>query len=844
MDVALEHDRLTHVEAQERAATISDVHYVIHLDFEANAKTYQGECVIHFLREGLEATFLDFTGSSIEHFEINGKEFEPEWHDNRLSLPADLLAAQNEIRVRYSNTYNHTGEGLHQFVDPVDDAEYLYTQFEPFGAHRMFPCFDQPDLKATFTLSTTSPSEWEVLTGSLVVSSEKESDGRIRRLFEETVPISTYLVSLVGGPYQSVKSEHNGVPLGLYCRASLMEHLDPEELFDFTKWGLDYFEDFFGHPYPFTKYDQIFVPEFNAGAMENIGNVTFNESYIFRDPPTENQRLRRAETLLHEMAHQWFGNLVTMEWFSDLWLNESFATFMSFQALEALGEYPNSWLHFQADMKRWAYTQDQLPTTHRIADDIPSTEETFLNFDGITYGKGSAALRQLVASVGEEALRKGMKAYFEQHAFGNATLTDFLAAVQLGSGMELSDWSQAWLETPSLNTLAADWEAVEGKISSMQLIQTAPPDYPTMRPHYVEVASVVEGEDGLEVTVHPARIESAAAEVPDLVGKPQPSLVFPNYRDLTFAKIKLDPVSLDFAERRLDEIGDDLFRQLLWAALWDMVRDQHFSSLDYLRLVEEKLPAESNLQIVKLATDTASGAVSRYVPEESRVAAGSSFVAAALDAATEGPSADGRVLWLRALLRVVETRDDLESVAALVDGDGSGAVAIDQDMRWALAARWAAAGFEDAAERAAREFERDPSDRGQRAMITIDVAKPDEEAKAEAWTRIHADGYGSLYLDKAAMAGFQWPGQRALLEPYVDRYFSGLEASFTAREHEAAWAYFMGLMPGHRVDAEALGLAKETLAGVSDSAPLERMLIESIDGLERAIACRAYAAAK
>ena len=841
MDAPLQLDRLTHAEARERAAAISDVHYVMHLDIQASAKTYRGECTVRFRRGGQAGTFLDFTGASIDLFEINGNELEPEWHNNRLALPAELLAAENEVRVRYVNAYNHTGEGLHQFVDPVDDAEYLYTQFEPFGAHRMFPSFDQPDLKATFELATTAPADWQVLTGSRVLSTEEESDGRLRRLYEETVPISTYLVSLVAGPYQAVESEHNGLPIGLYCRASLIEHLDDDELFALTKWGLDYFEDFFGHAYPFTKYDQIFVPEFNAGAMENIGNVTFNEGYIFRDPPTENQRLRRAETLLHEMAHQWFGDLVTMEWFSDLWLNESFATFMSFQALEQLGEFPSSWLHFQADMKRWAYTQDQLPTTHRIADDIPSTDETFLNFDGITYGKGSAALRQLVASVGEEALRKGMKAYFKEHAFGNATLREFLIAVQHGSGMELDGWSQLWLQAPGLNTLAAEWEADSGSIAAMRLVQTAPADFPTMRPHYVEVALVREGSDGLEVEVHPVRIDSAVAEVPELVGTPEPLLVFPNFRDLSFAKIKLDPISLDFARNRLDELSDDLFRQLLWSTIWDMVRDQHFSSLEYLRLVAEKLPSESNLQILKLVTDTATHAISRYVPEESRLAVGSSFVTTALAAATEGPSADGRVLWVRALLRVVESKDDLARVAGLIDDDSNDAVAIDQDMRWALAVRWAAAGLEDAAQRAAREFECDPSDRGQRAMITIDVARPDPEAKEEAWARIHGDGYGSLYLDEAAMAGFQWPGQRTLLEPYVPRYFLGLQEIFLTREHEAASAYFTGLMPRNRVDQAALSLARETLAGVAGPPSLERMLIESIDKLERAIACRGFA---
>ena len=326
MDVALEVDRLTQDEARARVAVISGPTYQLDLDLEAGAKTYAGDCTIRFGFSGEASTFLDFTGSVIEKFTVNGIDREPIWHENRVQLAPEWLTEANEVRIRYVNTYDHTGEGFHQFFDPEDGAEYLYTQFEPFAAHRMFPCFDQPDLKATYELAITAPAEWVVLAASRNVDEESQSDGRVRRVYETTVPFSTYLLSVVAGPYRKVTSEHKGLPLGLYCRASLVDHLDAEELFAVTAAGIDFFADFFGHPYPFTKYDQIFVPEFNWGGMENVGNVTYSDRFIFRDPPTDTQRMGRAEVFLHELAHQWFGDLVTMEWWNDVWLNESFAT--------------------------------------------------------------------------------------------------------------------------------------------------------------------------------------------------------------------------------------------------------------------------------------------------------------------------------------------------------------------------------------------------------------------------------------------------------------------------------------------------------------------------------------
>ncbi|MBT8215995.1 MAG: aminopeptidase N [Acidimicrobiia bacterium] len=841
MDVALQRDRLTQAEAERRAGQVSAVSYDLHLDLEAGSKTYRGDCTIRFAFAGEEPTFLDFTGSVIERLSINGIDREPRWHDNRLALQPEWLDQANEVRVVYENTYDHSGEGFHQFIDPEDDAEYLYTQFEPFAAHRMFPCFDQPDLKATYAVAITAPAAWVVLSASRIVGEESEADGRVRRVYEQTAPFSTYLLSVVAGPYESVVAEHRGIPLGLYCRASFVEHLDADELFSFTTAGIDFFADFFGHPYPFTKYDQIFVPEFNWGGMENVANVTYSDRYLFRDPPTETQRLGRAEVFLHELAHQWFGDLVTMRWWNDVWLNESFATYMAYLGLERATEFSDGWQDFQADMKLWAMEEDQLPTTHRVADDIPSTDETFLNFDGITYGKGASALKQLVAAVGEDVFRAGVQSYFERFAFGNATLSDLLTAVAEGSGTDLHAWSNAWLEAPSLDTLAVRWEASGGMIDSMELVRTGPPGDDTVRPHMVDVAVVRDRGGMVAIESHRLSVEGGPVPVEGVVGSPTPLLVYPNHNDHTYAKVTLDPSSLQFAETRLEEITDPLLRQQLWTSLWQMVRDQQFSSLDYLKLVESKLLNEANTHIIKIITGTATSAIHRYVPEPDRVAESSRFVATAIQASHLAPPGDPRVHWVRALVRVAETPQDLAQSAALIDDPPDG-LAIDQDMRWALAIRFTASGMEAAERRAAGEAQRDESDRGKRSLVTIETAVPEPDAKERAWGRIHGDGYGSLQLDRAAMAGFNWPNQADLLAPFVEPFFTGLAEVFDTREHEAAGAYFRSFYPTYRVDEEALRLARTTLAAVEGPPPLVRLLTEAIDRLERAISVRAFAA--
>ena len=832
-------DRLALEEAVRRVEQLSAIAYTIDLDLQAGSKSFRGDVAITFDHAGGD-TFLEWLGGDLQRFVVNGAEVEPDWDGARLSLPGALLGAHNEIRVSYERPYDHTGEGFHQFFDPEDGSEYLYTQFEPYSAHRLFPCFDQPDLKAAYRVSVAAPDHWSVVSAGAEVGREPLPDGRSRRVFAETVPFSTYLMSVFAGDYQGVQDTHRGIPMGIYCRRSLFSHLDAEPLFAITKAGIDFYEDLFAQPYPFGKYDQIFVPEFNWGGMENVAAIGYTDTVVFRDPPTEDKLTRRAEYLTHELAHMWFGDLVTMRGWNDLWLNESFASYAAYLALDHMGAYPTIWLDFYSRMKLWAYIEDQRPTTHRIADEIPSTDETFLNFDGITYGKGASVLKQLVAAIGFDAFRSGLQVYFRRHRFGNASLADFLAALQEGSSVDLVQWAARWLRTASLNTLAAEWQTDGTRLTRLDLVQTAPADYPVLRPHHVEVALV--GPDG-QLQVLPAAVSEVRSVVSGAAGLSAPAFVYPNHGDHGYAKVALDPVSTAWAGANLGRITDPLLRLQVWGSLWEMVRDRQLASPDYLDLVRRAGVGEQSLHIVEHITESAAPAIGRYLPEGLIDAEAHRLVEAARAAIDTLPPGDLRVLWCRALIGQARSAEDARLAATLVDVPPDG-LAIDQDMRWAVAVHWVALGLEGAGDRLASERLRDSSDRGDRAMVTAGASRPDPAAKDEAWQRIHGEGYGSLHLAMAAAKGFFRRSQRDLVEPFVPRFFEGLPGLFTEWEAEASRAYFRNLFPWHRIEASTREMVDGVLARGDIGPMLRRLLIEAGDDLDRAIACRRYAEAK
>ncbi|MCW2776703.1 MAG: aminopeptidase, partial [Frankiales bacterium] len=535
-------NNLSRDEARARARLLRVASYDVELDLrdQSTGETFRSTSTVRFsCSEPGASTHLDLTAPTLRRAVLNGVDVDLDGFDgNRLALTG--LAADNELVVEADCAYMRTGEGLHRFVDPVDGSVYLYTQFETFDAHRMYGCFDQPDLKAVFRFVVHAPQDWTCVSGG----SGTQEGGTWT--FSETKPLSTYITALVAGPYHAVHQEHDGIRLGLFCRRSLAEHLDADELFLVTRQGFDFFHEVFGFRYPFGKYDQLFVPEYNAGAMENAGAVTFLEDYVFRSKVTDAAYERRAETVLHEMAHMWFGDLVTMRWWDDLWLNESFATYMSVLAQASATRWTSAWTTFANTEKTWAYRQDQLPSTHPIAADMVDIAAVRANFDGITYAKGASVLKQLVAWVGQEAFLAGLRTYFVKHQYANTELPDLLSELEASSGRDLSSFSAEWLETAGVNTLRAQFEtAADGTFSSFSLLQEAPDAYPTLRSHRVAVG-LYELVDGALVRTGREELDvvGAKTEVPALVGQKQPDLVLVNDDDLTFAKIRLDERSL------------------------------------------------------------------------------------------------------------------------------------------------------------------------------------------------------------------------------------------------------------------------------------------------------------
>ena len=837
---------LTQAEAVERAALVSDVAYELALDLAAGSPDYRGVCTITFDHAAPSlGTFLDFTTAEVEALEINGVEAEPQLENNRLLLDGAMLAQRNTVRIAYRSEYDHIGAGLHQFTDPEDGAEYLYTHFEPYDAHRLLPCFDQPDLKAALRLEATAPAEWQVVANYPAESSEPQDDGRTRHRFAETPRISTYLLALVAGPYVRFDDQWEDVALGVLCRGSIAPHFDADEFFEVTRQGLTFFSDFFDFRYPFDKYDQVFVPEFNMGAMENVGCITFSERMIFRDPPTDIQRLNRAEVVLHEMAHMWFGDLVTMQWWNDLWLNESFATYMAYLAMEQATRWSGSaWSAFHARMKAWAYEQDQLPTTHPIAGEVPDTDATFHNFDGITYGKGAAVLKQLVATIGRDGFRDGMRDYFRTHAWGNTTLADFIAALERGSGRELQEWSRAWLETASLNTLAPEWSTDGGEVDSFAIRQTAPREHPRLRPHRTEIAIYDAGDDGpvLRDAV-PVDLDGAETIIENLIGASAPAAVFPNHDDHAFAKIALDLRSLAFVREQIDRFQTPFERLLFWHTLWDMVRDQHFAAGQFVSLAADKLAGENTLEIVQNVTGEALYAVGRYIPDQYRLQHAEQIFDLAWNGLSAAAEPDFRIVWARVLIGAAQDPEHVGRLVGALDGGVHG-FEFDQDMRWSLVIKAVAYDLPGAFDLLEPELARDPSDRGTRAAETVRVSRADAEVKAEAWRGFRGDEQASLHILGSRMRGFWWKPQEALLAPYIDRFFDEVRDVFAERDKEFAVRFFGALYPGHIVTDDMVQRSEALLEALGpEDVLLGRPLRESLDELKRARACRGSAQA-
>ena len=838
---------LTRADARARSELLEVTAYQVELDLTDGAgrpgeRTFRSRSTVHFrARRAGASTFVDLVADRIHSATLNGTPLDTTDYAPETGLRLAAVAEDNTLVIDADCVYSNTGEGLHRFVDPVDGAVYLYTQFETADAKRMYACFDQPDLKATFTLTVTAPADWELISNGRRTAHLDGPGGAQVARFNITPPLSTYVTALVAGPYHKHIATHDGIDLGVYCRASLAEFLDADAIVDVTRQGFDWYHQSFAYRYPFDKYDQLFVPEFNAGAMENAGCVTIMEDYVFRSKVTQAEYERRAETMLHELAHMWFGDLVTMRWWDDLWLNESFATYVSVLCQSQATQWTSAWTTFANIEKTWAYRQDQLPSTHPIAADIPDLRAVEVNFDGITYAKGASVLKQLAAYVGVDAFLRAMQAYFRQYAFGNSTLADLLRSLEQESGRNLSTWSAEWLETAGINTLRPEFRLDDqGRYTSFAILQgPAEPGGGPLRNHRLRIGRyALEGGKLARVGQIELDVSGARTEVTQLQGVSQPDLLLVNDDDLTYAKVRLDERSMATVVERIADIDDGLARALCWSAAWDMTRDAEMAARDYVRLALQGVLAESEIGVVQSIQARVRSALDRYA-DPSWAAEGWVQVAdlALRGLRTAAPGSDFQLAWARTFAAAARTPEQIQVLRALLDGSQSvDGLVVDTELRWSLLCGLVALGAAGDADIDV-ELERDNTASGQRRAATARALRPSAEAKAEAWRLATTDVELPNAIVESIVGGFYHPAQHALTEPYLQRYFSSVGQIWAERPGEMARMLAVGLYPDVISDA-ALATADGFLARTTLPPPLRRLVSEGRDDVQRALRAR------
>ncbi|BBE22768.1 aminopeptidase [Arthrobacter sp. MN05-02] len=858
----MKNENLRRDEAAARSALLGTERYAVELDLSGArdpAKgTYRSTTTVSFTcREPGSSTFLDFIGE-VTSVELNGRALDPAVASDGARVTLDDLAAHNTVTVEGLAAYSTSGEGLHRFVDPADGETYLYTQYEPADARRVFANFEQPDLKASFTFSVLAPAGWTVASNGAEAHALSTDDGTVHWTFEPTRRISTYITTILAGPYHRETGSWTGtpgtagegleVPLALFCRRSLAPSFDAPEIFDTTRRGLDFFHELFDYPYPFGKYDQAFVPEYNLGAMENPGLVTFTENYVFRSAATEAQREARANTILHEMAHMWFGDLVTMSWWDDLWLKESFADYMGALGVAEATRWSTSWVSFANRRKSWAYVQDQLPTTHPIVADIPDLEAAKQNFDGITYAKGASVLKQLVAFVGRDAFTEAARQYFRKHEYGNTTLTDLLDVLADATGRDLASWSRSWLQTSGVPSLRAEVSALDGVLSEVTIVQDAVDPvtgWDEYRPHRVRLGLYSYDAQGrlVRTGTEAVTVEGGRTPVPALAGTAQPDLLLVNDDDLTYAKLSFDERSLATLLSSIDRLQDPLARATCLTALWSSTRDALLPVGSYLDAVLLAAPAETGVGVLQVLLANVRTAVERFAHADQRDGLRDRmchFLVDGLRSAEAG--SDLQLAWARALATAARTAPRAADVVrSVLDGDERiPGLPLDAEVRWlflqGLAAQERVRPGELEAERAA-----DPTAAGRVGFTLASAAIPDAAIKKATWTEAVQGERLSNELLSAAIEGFTL-GPHELLAGYEEPYFEALRGVWSERGIEMASRIVRGLYPG-RQDAsgepESHPVVRRTdewlTANADAPAALRRIVVEERDHLLRSL---------
>lgn len=845
---------LTREEATARAALIDVSSYTVDLDLtkavESGIQAFGSTSTIAFTcREPGAETWVDLVDADVHEIVLNGTSIDlASYVDSRIPLTG--LQADNTLVVRADCTYSHTGEGLHHFVDPADDRVYLYSQFEVPDARRVFACFEQPDLKSVFNFRVTAPAHWKVVSNAPTPEPVPAGDGTALWSFPTTKKMSTYITAVVAGEYYELQDSYEGkygvIPLGHYSRQSLKAELerDREEIVLLTKQGFEFFEEAFGSPYPFEKYDQLYVPEYNMGAMENAGCVTLRDEYIPRSRQSQSFYEFRASVILHEMAHMWFGNLVTMRWWDDLWLNESFAEWACYHAEAEATSYTDAWTGFANMRKQRGYRADQLPSTHPIATDMVDLHAVEVNFDMITYAKGAAVLKQLVAWVGLEPFLSGLREYFRDHAYDNTEFIDLLTALEKASGRELSGWAQEWLQTAGVNTITPVFElAADGTYSSFSVRQTATEEHPTLRRHRIGIG-VYNNADGRLVRSEYVEVDvrGELTEIPELVGTAQPDLLLLNDGDLTFAKVRLDERSLATAVDSLGRCDDSLTRALIWSAAWDMTRDAEMTATDFVELVLHNIGAETDSWGLTAFPAFAGMAVAQYAAPANKAALRTRWERGLRDLLEAAePGTDHQLTFVRSYAATAHSDEAIAELEALLDGSLTfEGLTIDQDLRWTLINNLARVGRADDA-RIDAELANDNTISGKEHAAAARAAAPTAEAKERAWEQAMVDGSVPNETAKQVVLSFNRDGQQDLLAPYVDRYLADAPLAWDRLGAHRAAVSLEYIFPRVLASDEALAKVDAWLESEADSVNpgALRFVREGRSDLARALAAQA-----
>ncbi|MDK9352699.1 aminopeptidase N [Propionibacterium freudenreichii] len=860
---------LTRDETHARSAMLSVTSYRVSVDLTGGDgfgralaepdETFVSTSIVNFSTSGGD-TWIDLIADSVVSAELDGTRLDASTFTG-VRLPFSAEAGEHELRINALCRYSHTGEGLHRFVDPADQRVYLYTQFETADARRMYACFEQPDLKASFQLSVIAPSAWTVVSNSPTPPATATDAPAFQRWdFEATAPISTYITALIAGEYfvnqGTITSTKGELGANIVCRQSVAQYLDADRIRTTTQRGFEVYEEAFGRPYPFAKYDQLFVPEYNAGAMENAGAVTIRDEYLYRSKVTSADYEQRDNTILHELAHMWFGDLVTMRWWDDLWLNESFAEWCSHFAQKRIVDRfggIDPWVSFANAREGWAYVQDQMPTTHPIAADMVDLETVDQSFDGITYAKGASVLKQLVAYVGEQNFLAGVREYLTEHAYANAEFSDLLGALQKASGKDLDGFAEQWLKTSGVNTLRAQVEVDDsGAFTRFDIIQTAPVEHPTLRTHHIGVGCY-ELRDGqlVRTTSLELDVSGERTSVDALVGQPRPALVLLNDQDLSYAKVRLDKQSLDAAIEHITELADPLARAVVWTCVWDMNRDAELTTDEYISTVTRGIGSETDMTAVRTQLRNALGASKAYTPPAHREEANRALVAGiAAELEKAEPGSQHQLAFTDALIESVDSPEGITLIRGwLSNEEVPVGLEIDQDRRWAILSSLARMGAVDDDAIAAEE-QLDKTISGSERAAGARAALNNAEEKARAWALATEDPKVPNATHLRICAAFVQYGQEELLAPYVDRYLqvceliSAQQGIWATRGHAASQAVLTYLWPSPLADRAFIERVDKWVESSELSESVRHVITERRDASLRAIAAQEFAASQ